>query len=436
LNVLEYYKIQVCLSKIYCKIKILNTEFFIAKRIIFSKENQRKISNTVVRIAVIGITLGMVVMILSIAISTGFKVAIREKIIAFGSHIQLTVYDSDNSFESKPISKIQGFNNKLKNLKGIKHIQTFSTKAGIIKTKNDIQGVILKGVGSDYDWSYFNNNIIKGKCLRIQDSLVSDKILISKYISNLLNLNVGDYVPMYFIQNPLRMRKFKVEGIYKTNIEDFDKYFVFTDISHVQKLNGWSENQVGGFEILLDNFDNLDLIGNKVNDIIESDDNPESSGIMVQTIKEKYPQLFDWMNLIDTNVLVIILLMLIVAGFNMVSGLLILILERTNMIGVLKALGAENKSIRKIFLYYGGFLISRGMLWGNIIGITLCIIQYYFGIFKLNEVSYYVSEVPVKLKLIHLLLLNIGTLCATISMLIIPSYFITKINTVKAIEYT
>jgi lipoprotein-releasing system permease protein len=414
----------------------LNTELFIAKRIIFSKENSKVISNTVVRIAVIGITLGMVVMILSIAISTGFKAAIREKIIAFGSHIQLIEYGINNPIETKPISKIQGFSNQLKSLKGIKHIQTFATKPGIIKTKNEIQGVILKGVGSDYDWTYFSNNIIEGKCLKIQDSSTSDKILISKYISSLLNLKVGDNVPMYFIQEPLRMRKFKVEGIYKTNIEDFDKYYVFTDITHIQKLNGWSEGQIGGFEILIDNFDNIDIVGTKVNEIIENDSNQESSKIMVQTIKEKYPQLFDWMNLLDTNVLVIILLMLIVAGFNMVSGLLILILERTNMIGILKALGSENKNIRKIFLYYGGFLITRGMLWGNAIGILLCIIQYYFGIFKLDEASYYVSVVPIKLRLLHLLLLNIGTLVATISMLILPSYFISRVNTVKAIEFT
>jgi lipoprotein-releasing system permease protein len=411
----------------------LNTELFIAKRIIFNKENRRKISSTVVRIAVIGISLGMAVMILSVAISAGFKNAIREKVIAFGSHIQLTDYELNNSFETRPISRIHEFNDRLKNLQGIKHVQVFATKAGIIKTKNDIQGVILKGVSSDYDWSYFSNNIIAGKCLKIQDSTASEKILISKYISSLMNLKVGDDVPMYFIQNPLRMRKFKVEGIYKTNIEDFDKYYVFTDIAHIRKLNSWTDDQVGGFEIIINNYDDLDIIGNKVNEIIEND--PNSSKIMVQTIKEKYPQLFDWMNLLDTNVLVIILLMLIVSGFNMVSGLLILILERTNMIGILKALGSENKSIRKIFLYYGGFLISRGMLWGNVIGISLCLIQYYFGILKLDEASYYVSEVPVKLKLFHLLLLNAGTLIATVLMLIIPSYFISKVNTVKAVEF-
>lgn len=413
----------------------MNTELFIAKRIIFSKENRRKISSTVIRIAVTGIALGMAVMIISIAISTGFKAAIREKIIAFGSHIQLTSYNLNNSFETPPISKIQGFNNKLKNLQGIKHIEVFATKAGIIKTKSDIQGVVLKGVGSDYDWTFFRNNIIAGKCLDIQDSSVSEKILISKYISSLLNLRVGDDVPMYFIQNPIRMRKFKVEGIYKTNIEDFDKYFVFADIAQVQKLNDWTANQVGGFEILIDNFDDLARMGDKVNNIIENDAGSESSGIMVRTINEKYPQLFDWMNLLDTNVIVIILLMLVVAGFNMVSGLLILILERTNMIGILKSLGAENKSIRRIFLYYGSYLISRGMLWGNIIGLVVCFVQYRFGFLKLDETSYYVSVVPIKVRLIHLFLLNIGTLAATISMLIVPSYFISRINTVKAVEF-
>jgi len=413
----------------------LNTELFIAKRIIFNKDNSNKISNPVIRIAVIGIALGISVMIISIAIASGYKSAIRDKIIAFGSHIQITNYDTNNSFETKPISKVQDFNSQLKNTKGVKHIQVFANKAGLIKTKNEIQGVIVKGIGSDYDWTYFSKNIVSGKCLKIQDSALSDKILISQYIASLLKLKVGNDIAMYFIQNPLRMRKFKIEGIYKTNVEDFDKLFVFADISHIQKLNDWTENQVSGFEILINDFDDLDFVGYKVKEIVGINYSKNATILDVKTIKEKYPNLFNWMTLFDTNVWVILILTLIVAGFNMISGLLILILERTNMIGILKALGSENKSIRKIFLYNGVFLISKGLFWGNVIGILLCLIQYYFGIIKLDEAAYFMSVVPIKLKLIHLLLLNIGTLIATVSMLIIPSYFITKINTVKAIEF-
>jgi len=413
----------------------LNTPLFIAKRLIFSREKKLRTTNTVVTIAIIGIALGIAVMIISTAVSTGFKAAIREKIIAFGSHIQLTSYDINNSFESKPIDKHQKFESKLRNLKGLRHIQVYANKAGIIKTKNEIQGVILKGVSRDYDWTFFRNNIISGKCLEIKDTIPNDEILISKYLSGLLNLKTGDAVPMYFLQEPLRMRKFRVAGIYNTNIEDFDKYYVFTDISHIQKLNSWTSSQIGGFEILIDNFDEIDNLGKKVNEIVDSEPSGSGEQIMVQTIKERFPQLFDWMNLIDTNVMVIIILMLLVSGFNMVSGLLILILERTNMIGILKALGAANVNIRKIFLYYGSFLIIRGMLWGNIIGILVCLIQQHFGIVKLDEASYYVSVVPIHLNWIHILLLNAGTLFTTVLMLVVPSFFISKIDVSKAVEF-
>ena len=387
------------------------------------------------RIAIIGIALGLAVMILSVAIASGFKTEISNKIIGFGSHIQILNYDTNLSFETNPINKKQAFYGDIKDLMGIKNIQEFAIKGGLIKTKDDFQGVVLKGIGSDFDWSFFDNNIVEGKSFRVSDSVRTNDILISKYIADLLKLKLGDKVISYFIQEPMRMRSFSISGIYETSLAEFDERFALVDIKHIQKLNNWNKNQISGFEILLSDFSKLDKMTDDVRDIIGFRFNPDGSKLKVVSIKEKYYQMFDWLELTDTNVWIILILMVAVAGFNMISGLLILILERTNMIGILKALGTKNWSIRKIFLYQSGFIISKGLLWGNIMGLTLCFLQAQFQIIKLDAASYYLTAVPINLKLWFVLALNAGTLIITVLMLLVPSYIISRLSPEKTIKF-
>jgi len=413
----------------------MNTELFIAKRLISGEESSTRISRPIVFIAIIGIALGLAVMIIATAIVTGFKNEIRNKVIGFGAHIQILNYDSNTSFETKPVKKNQEFYPQMVNLPGIKHIQVFGTKAGIIRTETDIQGVVLKGVGSDFDWTFFERNLTDGVAFRVTDTIKTNKVLISKYIAQLLKLKVGDSFSMYFVQDPPRMRKFTISGIYETSLEEFDKIYVIADIGHIQKLNNWSDNEVSGFEILLDNFEDLEEMTWVVQQEVGFGFEEDGSKLKIRNIIRKYPQIFDWLNLQDMNVWIILILMLIVAGFNMVSGLMILILERTNMIGILKAVGTQNWSIRKVFLYHSAYLVTKGLFYGNIIGIGLCLLQHYFGIIKLDESSYYLSTVPINFNLLYILGLNLGTLVLTVLMLIIPSYLISRISPVKAIRF-
>lgn len=411
----------------------MNTELFIARRI--TKTSEKKISKPIIIIAITGIALGLAVMIISVSILTGFKTEIRNKVIGFGSDIQISNFDSNYTFETKPINKNQKFYPALDTLKGIKHIQIFATKSGILKTKNELQAVVLKGIGSDFDWSFFDKNMIEGKHFTVNDSIKSNKIVISKTIASLLKLKVGDKITIFFIQKPPRMRRFTISGIYKTSIKEFDKLFVLVDIAHIQKLNKWTKNQITGFEISINNYDDLDKMSNAVFNIAGYKFNKDGSKLKITTIRDKYPQIFDWLEVQNVNVWVILILMLLVAGFNMVSSLLIIILERTNMIGVLKSLGAENWSIRKIFLYQASFLTVKGLFWGNVIGISLCLIQQHFGILKLDEASYYLSKVPINFNILSILLLNGGSLLATFFMLIIPSMIISKISPSKIMRF-
>jgi lipoprotein-releasing system permease protein len=410
--------------------KASNFEFYISKRLVRSKDTE-SFSKPAVRIAILSIALGLAVMIISVAIVTGFKNQIADKVIGFGSHIRITKFDENTSFENQPISKNQPFYPSFNNVDGIRHIQVYATKAGIVKTENEIQGVVLKGVGSDYDWSFFADKIIAGKQLKISDTAKTNDVLISKILATKLQLQVGDKLPMYFIIDsasaPLA-RPFKVAGIYETGLEECDKMYVICDIAHIQKLNGWTKDQVAGFEILINDFKDLDRVGKYVYDHIDYTLN-------AQTIKQLYPQIFDWLELQDMNVIIILALMILVAGINMISTLLILILERTNMIGILKAVGARNWSIRKIFLYNATYLIGKGLIWGNVLGLALCIIQIYTGIFTLPQESYYVNVVPINLNIFHILFINVGTLIISFLMLLIPSYIITRISPVKSIRF-
>jgi lipoprotein-releasing system permease protein len=414
----------------------LNIEFFIAKRLVTGKESKGYVSRSIVRIATIGISLGLTVMLVSVAVVTGFKKQISDKVIGFGAHIQIEYFDNNVSYETNPISKDQKFIPKLKSLPGVQHVQIFGTKAGIIKSKEDVQGVVLKGVGSDYDWSFFKRNLVDGKIFRISDSVKTNQILISKYMASLLKLKTGDDVAMYFIKNTALMRHFKIAGIYETGLTEFDKVYVIGDIKHVQKLNDkWDSTQVSGFEVLINNIKQLDKMKAKVEDLVGLNLQPDGSSLRVTSIKDKNPQLFDWLGLQNMNVWVILILMLLVAGFNMVSGLLILILERTNMIGLLTSLGARNFSIRKIFLYQSGFLILKGLFWGNLLGLGLCWLQYHFKFIRLDRASYFIDSVPINFNILYFLLLNIGTLLATMLMLVVPSLIISKLSPDSTLRY-
>ena len=413
----------------------MNLELFIARRLFFSKENKSGISNSVITIAIFGIALGMAVMILSVAIVTGFKEQVREKVTGFGSHILITNYDNNNSYEAHPINKNQDFYPSLEKVDGVKHIQAFATKAGIIKTKTDIQGVVLKGVGSDFDWFFFQKSITKGKCFKVVEGKKTDNVLISSYLAALLKLKIGDPLFMYFMNDPIKMKRFTISGIYSTDLQELDKLFVIADIAHVQKLNDWTENQVNGFEVSVKDFDDLDQMTSIITKKIGTKYYKGKEQLSIKSIRELYPQIFDWLELTNTNVWIILGLMVLVSVFNMISGLFVIILEKTNMIGILKALGARNMSISKVFLYNAAFLISKGLLYGNIIGIGLGIIQYHFKIIKLDPSTYYIDSVPINFKIWHILLLNIGTLLITTFMLLAPSLIISKIRPAKAIKF-
>ena len=413
----------------------MNLPYFIAHRLIKGRREETSFSRPINVIAIIGIAMGLAVMILAVSILTGFKKQIREKVVGFGSHIQIMNFDSNISFETIPISDTQGFVPKIKQIPGISNLQVFATKAGIIKTNEEIQGVVLKGIGSDFDWSYFSSNMVDGSVFTVTDTGRSDKVIISKKISDMLKLKTGDSFAMHFIQDPPRSRKFTISGIYETSLEEFDKIYVFCDIGHIKRLNGWNDDQVSGFEIFIDDFDQLDEMTMAVRDAIGYKITEEETKFKVTNIRIKYPQIFYWLNFQDINVIIIIFLMLIVAGFNMISGLLILILEKTNMIGILKALGSENNTIRSVFLYQAAYLIGKGLLWGNLIGIGLAFFQLKTGIISLDASSYYIKTVPVNLELSHILLLNAGTMVSIIIMLLVPSKLISRITPVKAIRY-
>lgn len=406
----------------------MNIEFFISKKII---SNNNGFSKPIVKIAILGITLGLAVMILTLAVVTGFQKEIRDKVIGFGSHIQITNYDNNESFEGTPIDRNQSFLAELKKNTSIRHIQSFATKAGIIKTKNELQGVVVKGVGNDFDWEFFRKNIIAGEPFTVSDSGKSDKILISKFHAEKLKLKLNDTLIIYFIQNQQqRARKFSVCGIYQTGLGDmFDQIYVIADIAHIQKLNGWKKNSIGGFEVLLNDYNKLDAATEYANAAI-------GYKFSAKSIKELNRQIFSWLDAQDINAIVVVTLMALVAAINMISALLILILERANMIGTLKALGMTNLSVRKIFLYNASYLIGRGLLWGNIVGISICLLQKQFHLISLDQATYYLAYVPMNFNLLSVLLLNAGTFALCLLMLLLPSYIITYITPVKAMKFS
>ncbi|MDB2571175.1 MAG: FtsX-like permease family protein [Polaribacter sp.] len=411
----------------------MNYELFIAKRIIAGKEYKNSISSPIIKIAITAIALGIVIMLIAVTTSAGLQTKIRDKMAGFKGHVQIVNYDNNNSEVSVvPIDKNQDFYPKFKTISGIKNIQVFASKGGILRTEKDFEGIVFKGVSTDYNWSFFKEYLVEG---RIPDLTLprTKEILLSKTVMSRLQLQLNDTILSTFPKNNINKipsnRKYIIVGIYNTGFAQFDKSVMIGDLREVQRLNKWTNNQVGGFEVILDSFDNIQVKGNEIYNQIGAELNSK-------TIVESYPNIFDWIQLFDNNVSFIIVIMILIASINMITALLVLILERVQMIGILKALGSNNWAIRKVFLYNASYLVLKGLFWGNVIGLTLLMFQKYTGIISLNPATYYVSEVPVHINLLTIVFLNIGTLVLCFIMLLIPSYIITKINPAKSIKYS
>lgn len=410
----------------------MNLEYFIAKRLITAKDHKSSISAPIIKIAISAIAIGIIMMLVSVATGIGLQKKIREKVSAFNGQVIISNYDNNQSEVTiSPISIKQDFYPKFISVPEVSHIQAIASKAGIIRTEAAFEGIIFKGVGADYDWNNIKEYLVDGK-LPDFTKTINEEVLLSRFLADRLNLKVGDAFNTFFIkedQNKLpNVRRFKIAGIFNSGFQDFDATYIIGDIRHIQRINKWTADQVGAFEVFLNDFGSIKTTGDKIYQ-------QTSSTLDTKTIIEKYSYIFDWLELFDFNIIVILGIMIIVATINMVVALLVLILERTQMIGILKALGANNWVIRKIFLYNALYLIVRGLFWGNLIGISLLLIQQQFGVIQLNPENYYVNQAPVYLNWGYVLLLNLLTITVCFLVLLIPSYIITKISPVKAIRF-
>ncbi len=410
----------------------MNFEYFIAKRIIGSKSYKSSVSAPIIKIGIAAIAIGMIVMMIAAATGTGLQKKIREKTVAFNGHVTISHFDSNESKESiTPVSSEQDFYPKFTTVNGVKHIQAVATKFGVIRTETDFEGIVFKGVGSDYNWSYLKDFLVEGTLPNYKDTY-SNEVLISKFTADRLGFSSGDSFQIYFAENDLekapRILKCNIVGIFNSGFQELDKTYMIGDLKHVQRINKWERNQVGNFEVFLDDFNQLQSKSIEIYQEIPSNLN-------TLTIKDQYQYVFEWISIFDKNIYGIIGIMILVAGINMITALLVLILERMQMVGILKALGSDNWSIRKVFLYNAAYLIVVGLFWGNIIGFSLLLIQKYFALFPLNPDVYHVTSVPVYIDLPFILLLNIGTFILCLVMLLVPSYIITKITPVKTIKF-
>jgi lipoprotein-releasing system permease protein len=407
----------------------LNLEYFIAKRLVLSKDYKSSISSPIIKIAISAIAIGMIMMIVSVATGIGLQQKIREKVAAFNGHIVISNYDSNQSdMTLVPITNKQDFYPNFSAVPAVTHIQAVVNKAGIIRTESAFEGVIFKGVGKDYKWDNIKEYLVQG---RIPNTIASlnEEVVISQFIANRLNLKVGDSFNTFFMKdNGYNLRNFNIVGIFNSGFQEFDATYILGDIRHMQKINKWKSSQVGSFEVFVDDFDAIEAIGEQVYE-------QTGSTLDSKTITEKYSYIFEWLKLFDFNIIVILIVMILVATINMVVALLVLILERTQMIGILKALGASNWSVRKIFLYNASYLIVKGLFWGNFIGITLLLIQQHFGVIQLPPENYYVNQAPVYINWTYIMALNVLTVIVCLIVLVIPSYIITKISPVRAIRY-
>ncbi len=411
----------------------MNFEYFIARRIAAHKDYKSSISAPIIKIAILAISLGMITMLVSVATSVGLQKKIKEKVSAFNGDLIITNFDTNNSDDSQvPISMQQDFYPNFNISDNVSHLQITASKAAVIRTETDFEGIILKGVGPDYNWSYFKDFLLSGVVPTYDTPQMSNQVLISQYLANRLGLKVGDKALAYFFNKksstPPRTRAFTISGIYNSGFQQFDAQFIIGDIRHIQRLNKWEPDQIGAFELFVKDFDLIEQTNTQVYQAI-------GSMLDTQTIRNRFYAIFEWLDLFDFNVALIIVMMIIVAGFNMITALLVLILERTKMIGILKALGSDTWSVRKIFIYNAMYLVGVGLFWGNIIGIGLLLLQQHFDLFALDPKTYYVSQVPVYLHWSYILALNIGTLVLCFLILLIPSYIISKISPVKAIRF-
>ncbi|QDW19029.1 ABC transporter permease [Flavobacterium sp. KBS0721] len=410
----------------------MSLEYFIARRLITAKDYKSSISAPIIKIAISAIAIGIIMMIVSVATGIGLQQKIRDKVSAFNGQIIISNFDNNNSEVTlTPISKKQDFYPNFKSVPEVSHIQAIASKAGIIRTENAFEGIVFKGVGADYDWNNIKEYIVDGKVPDFSKTL-NEEVLISRLLADRLNLKVGDNFNAFFIKEEQgkmpNSRRFKITGIFNSGFQQFDATYIIGDIRHIQRINKWTPDQVGAFEVFVKDFDNIKSTGIQVYD-------QTSSNLDTKTIIEKYSYIFDWLQLFDFNIIIILGVMILVATINMVVALLVLILERTQMIGILKAMGANNWTVRKIFLYNAFYLIIRGLFWGNLIGIAILLIQQQFGVVQLNPENYYVNQAPVYLNWGYIVLLNLLTITVCFVVLLIPSYIITKISPVKAIRF-
>lgn len=415
----------------------MNLPLFIAKRIHFDNgEDNRKVTPPVIRIAMAGVALGLAVMILSVAIVVGFKKEVREKVVGFSSHIQITNFKNSSLYDSYPVALSDSMRRVLQNDSRIARFEGIASKPGIIKTENEFLGIILNGAGTDYDWAFMEKNLIEGRLPVYTDSAVSNEVLLSRHIADKLHLKVGDGLYTYFIQGDnVRARKFSVVGIYQTNFLDYDRMYVMADVRHIQRLNGWNADQYNGFAVLLRDYGDVDAMTEELYFTFNEVSDPYGQNFYVSSLREQNMQIFSWLDMLDMNVWIILGLMAVVSGFTMISGLFIIILERINMIGILKALGASNLFIRKTFLYVSLFLIGKGMLFGNLVGLSFCLIQSKFHVIKLNPQDYYISSVPIELDFWMWVLLNAGCMTVSLLMLLGASYIVSMIRPARSIRF-
>lgn len=414
----------------------MNLPLFIAKHLYSATDSRQKVSRPAMRIATAGVAIGLAVMLISVSVVFGFKHTIRDKVIGFGSHITVANFMSLHGRELAPICMDDSMMRVIRSLDGVKHVQRYAIKQGILKTDSDFLGVAFKGIANDYDTTFIHDNMVEGVIPAFSDTVSTNKILVSKIMADRLRLNAGDKVFAYFIDNGnVRVRRFTVSGIYRTDLTQFDDILCFTDLYTAVRLNGWEPDQAGGAELTVKDFNAIDVVEDevvkKVNRTVDKYGETYSS----ETIQDANPQIFTWLGLLDLNVWIILVLMLCVAGFTMISGLLIIILERTSMIGVLKALGARNGVVRKTFLWFAVFIIGRGMLIGNVVGLGLMALQRFTGFIKLDAATYYVDTVPVEFSILAIILLNVVTLFVSVLVLIGPSYLASMIHPAKSMRY-
>lgn len=411
----------------------MKLEYFISKRLATSKEYKSSVSAPIIKIAIVAIAISIIMMLISVSTGFGLQEKIRDKITSFNGHVTILNYDNNQSeITTEPLFITQDFYPNFESVSEVVKIQPFATIAGVVRTPETFEGIVYKGVSSDYDFNYISEYLKEGNLPKFSDDGMTNEILISDYLARRLKLKVGDKMQTYFMKNTGNklpyIRSFEVVGIFDSGFKEFDETYLIGDIKHVQRLNRWNENEIGAFEVYVNDFTKIDQINNKIYENIPSDLNSIS-------ITEKYFSIFEWLKLFDFNIYVIITIMIVVASINMIVALLVLILERTQMIGVLKALGADNWTIRKIFLLNATHIVFRGLIWGNIFGLGFLFLQKYFGIIKLDPTQYYVSEAPVYLNPFHIIILNAIVIIICYLILIIPSYVITKISPVKAIKY-